>query len=169
MVMKNKISLGIDSSGNTGKELGTTGFSKIIIDPMKPTLSFIKANPGETEKQYFDKIIKEIEITYQESIQKNIDLILTLEKYIDYGNGATKFTTPATIKLNTEIESWAKDKNIIFRQKPASHLKNRWSDKVLIAEGYEQLLEFKKRKIKPYKDEIDALRASLDGWYFGKI
>lgn len=162
-----KISLGIDTSGNTGNQLGTTGIARIDNNPLKPGLAFIKAQPEETEQQYFQKIINAINIIYKESTKKQIPLIITIEKYIDYGKGATKFTTPPTIKLNTEIESWVKEKaNVFLRQKPASHLKHRWSDKVLIAEGYNDLEIFKKRKTKPNKDMIDALRASLDGWYF---
>jgi len=101
----NKICLGIDASGNTGKQLGTTGFARIDIDPLDPGLAYIKAKENESEKSYFTRILHYLDLLYNECLKDNIPFIITVEKYIDYGNGATKFTTPPTIKLNSEIES----------------------------------------------------------------
>lgn len=167
----NKISIGIDTSGNTGKNLGTTGYVKIEKDIKNIWLGFTMAMPNESEDVYFKKILNTLNKLL--STDKESQFFITVEKYIEYGKGATKFSTPPTIKLNHEIENWTKEKikdgyNIIYKEKPASHLKTRWSDKVLVEEGFKDLYEFKYRKIKPNTHMIDALRASLDGWYFGK-
>lgn len=163
-----KISIGIDTSGNTGKNLGTSGFCRIDSNPASPEFGFIKALPNEEESNYFKKIISFLETIYKECIEKDIKLIVTVEKYIEYGYGATKFSSPPTIELNRTIKNWAEQKpNITFRQKTASHLKSRWSDKVLISEQWDKLDTFKHRKTPPNTHMIDSGRACLDGWYFG--
>ena len=107
-----RLSIGIDGSGNTGQGLGTTGITK-IIDPQQPELVFIVAKPYEMEEEYFNRVIRAIETIYN-GVSKEAVVILGIEKYIDYGQGFTRFTESPTIRLNKEIELWAKNKSNII-------------------------------------------------------
>lgn len=169
-----KCVIGIDTSGNTGKTLGTTGIAIIhSANPLFPRFKFEKANNNETELQYFTRIIKlldHIYLEYNSNIPNNLVFIVAVEKYIEYHNKALRFKTSPTIKLNTIIENWCiAKKDVIYREKTANHAKNRWNDKVLKLEGYGNSTEFKKRKTKPNKDMIDALRHALDAYFFQKV
>lgn len=182
--MSNVLYIGIDTSGCTSKQgLGTTGFAwttskwqstaKLLnlknLDLLK--LGFLAATENQTEKEYFDEIINWITKTVEN--HNAIKIVIQIETYIEYQNKALKFKEASTTKLNSIIENWCKEKeNVTFRSKTASHIKGRWNDTVLKAEGFDKNqnteFAFKKRKSKPYKDMIDALRHLCDAFYFTK-
>lgn len=150
--MKYKHMLAIDPSGNFHEGKGTTGWVLMNYKSKLITTGFISASKFECPEEYWNEILKLIELNAN---KYGDELIVVIEDYLLYETKATAQVNSRmeTCRLLGTIQWFCWINNIPYSLQPASAVKHRWSDEVLLKE---QIF---------YKDS-DGLHHTDTGWKF---
>jgi len=127
--------LGIDPSGNMSEGQGNTGIAFLDIIQQKAVLHEVKAINSKTQFEYWASIINYIEV-YAHQICAE-DMFIVIEDYrLDPSRAlAQSHSAMETPKLIGAIQYMLGMWNIPYMLQPASAVKTRWSDDILLRKG----------------------------------
>lgn len=133
--MKYKYILAIDPSGNYREGHGTTGWVLIDHNCNLITRGCIESKQYRCAEEYWDRHVELIQLY---SMQYNEDLIVVIEEYRLYGQRAKNQTNSLmeTPRLIGVMQWTCWDLKQSYSMQLASSVKNRWSDDILIQEGF---------------------------------
>lgn len=133
--MKHRYILGMDPSGAFNEGKGTTGLA--VLDATTNTLTYtgwIEAVNFPSLEAYFDAHIDWL----ANCVSRYQDVVVSIEDYILYADHATAHTNThlETSQLLGLIKWWCYKNNIPYTIRPAAAVKTRFTNKVLLREGY---------------------------------
>lgn len=139
--MKIKYILGIDPSGNFIEGKGTTGLCLVNLTTNKPIWAgYIQACNYNSQEEYWDRVISCIQVV----CKQYKGTALAVEDYILYQSTAmsqvnSTFETPQLIGV---IKYHCYMNKIPLFIRPASRVKKRWTEDIMVRKGY---LKYNKR------------------------
>ena len=165
------IILSLDPSGNFNEGKGTTGYA--VMDAITGKLlevDVIAAQSAECIEEYWEKHILLLDKLYR---HYNGCMVVRCEDYLLYKHKAmdqvqSHFETPQLIGI---LKYWCFANRVTIYMRPASTVKNRWTDELLERKGY---IEKKSSSWYPVGcnqhnltlHERDAIRHAVACYYF---
>ena len=133
--MKAKYIIGIDPSGAFNEGKGTTGLA--VLNATTNEIAYtgwIAAVNFPTLEAYFDAHIEWL----ADCVQRYQDVVVSIEDYILYADHATAHTNThlETSQLLGLIKWWCYKNNITYTIRPAAAVKSRFTNKILLRDGY---------------------------------
>lgn len=133
--MKPRFIIGIDPSGAFNEGKGTTGLA--VLDTATNNITYtgwIAAVNFPSLEAYFDAHIEWL----KDCVHRYQDIVISIEDYILYADHAAAHTNThlETSQLLGLIKWWCYKNDIPYTIRPAAAVKTRFSNAVLIREGY---------------------------------
>lgn len=135
MQQKDKYVLAIDPSGNWNEGKGVTGWCISNIVTRQPVITGkIEARACPSIESYWHEHIVLIEVLFT---KYSIEAVI-IEDYLLYANKAATQTNSRfeTSQLIGTLRYWCYEHKIKYVLQPASMVKNRWSNDILLHKGY---------------------------------